>query len=62
MDAAHMLIAEAVTKLASEMPAAYVEALACALQVGPVSKALAVPDNPDFISNRGNTALSDEHR
>jgi phosphatidylserine/phosphatidylglycerophosphate/cardiolipin synthase-like enzyme len=46
MDAAHMLIAEAATKLACEMPAAYVEALACALQSGPTSKAQAVQGIP----------------
>src|SRR5262245_42046967 len=34
MDAAHMLIAEAATRLAGEMPATYIEALACALQPG----------------------------
>jgi hypothetical protein len=46
MDASHMLIVEAATRLASEMPAAYVEALASALQSGPVSKAQAVQDIP----------------
>src|SRR2546421_4906674 len=46
MDPAHTLIAEAATRLASEMPAAYVEALACALQTGPVSKAQAVQGIP----------------
>jgi phosphatidylserine/phosphatidylglycerophosphate/cardiolipin synthase-like enzyme len=46
MDAAHMLIAEAATRLASEMPAAYIEALACALQSGPPSKAQAVKGIP----------------
>jgi phosphatidylserine/phosphatidylglycerophosphate/cardiolipin synthase-like enzyme len=46
MDAAHTLIAEAATRLASEMPAAYVEALAGALQGGPVSKAQAVQGIP----------------
>lgn len=46
MDLAHILIAEAATRLASEMPAAYVEALAGALQTAPASKALAVQDIP----------------
>jgi phosphatidylserine/phosphatidylglycerophosphate/cardiolipin synthase-like enzyme len=46
MGAAHTLIAEAATRLASEMPAAYVEALACALQGGPASKAQAVQGIP----------------
>lgn len=41
-----MLIAEAATRLASEMPATYVEALACALQTGPANKALAVQGIP----------------
>ncbi len=41
-----MLIVEAATRLASEMPAAYVEALACALQGSPVSKPQAVQDIP----------------
>ena len=42
MDSAHMLLAEAATRLSSDMPAAYVEALACALQSGPASKAQAM--------------------
>jgi hypothetical protein len=46
MDASHMLIDEAATRLASEMPTAYVEALASALQSGPVSKAQAVQGIP----------------
>jgi phosphatidylserine/phosphatidylglycerophosphate/cardiolipin synthase-like enzyme len=46
MDASHMLIVEAATNLASEMPAAYVEALASALQAGPASKAQAVQGIP----------------
>src|SRR5436305_1139106 len=46
MDAAHTLIAEAATRLASEMPAAYVEALACAFQSDPVSKSQAVQGIP----------------
>ena len=46
MDAAHMLIAEAATRLASEMPAAYVEALAGALLTGLASKAVAVQGIP----------------
>ena len=46
MDTAHTLIAEAATKLACEMPAAYVEALACAIQSGPVTKAQAVQGIP----------------
>src|SRR5215472_6975899 len=46
MDLAHTLIAEAATKLASEMPAAYVEALSCALHGGPSSKAQAVQGIP----------------
>lgn len=46
MDAAHILIAEAATRLASEMPAPYVEALACAFQSGPASKAQAVQGIP----------------
>ncbi len=46
MDPAHTLIAEAATRLASEMPAAYVEALACALHTGPASKAQAVQGIP----------------
>jgi phosphatidylserine/phosphatidylglycerophosphate/cardiolipin synthase-like enzyme len=46
MDLAHTLIAEAATRLASEMPAAYVEALACVLQTGPVSRAQAVQGIP----------------
>ncbi|HMF11330.1 MAG TPA: hypothetical protein VKE94_03465, partial [Gemmataceae bacterium] len=41
-----MLLAEPATKLSSEMPAAYVEALACALQSGPASKAQAVQGIP----------------
>lgn len=46
MDPAHMLIAEAATRLACEMPAAYVESLACALQIGSTSKALALQGIP----------------
>jgi phosphatidylserine/phosphatidylglycerophosphate/cardiolipin synthase-like enzyme len=46
MDTPHTLIAEAATRLASEMPAVYVEALACALQTGPPSKAQAVQGIP----------------
>src|SRR5262245_29456061 len=46
MDLAHTFIAEAATKLASEMPAAYVEALVCALRTGLASKALAVQGIP----------------
>jgi len=46
MDTAHTLIAEAATRLASEMPAAYVEALACALQAGQMSKPQAVQGTP----------------
>jgi phosphatidylserine/phosphatidylglycerophosphate/cardiolipin synthase-like enzyme len=46
MGPAHTLIAEAATRLASETPAAYVEALACALQGGPASKAQAVQGIP----------------
>jgi phosphatidylserine/phosphatidylglycerophosphate/cardiolipin synthase-like enzyme len=46
MDAAHMLVVESATKLASEIPAAYVEALACALQSGSASKAQAVQGIP----------------
>jgi phosphatidylserine/phosphatidylglycerophosphate/cardiolipin synthase-like enzyme len=46
MDPAHTLIAEAATKLASEMPAAYVEALAGAIQTDQVSKAQAVQGIP----------------
>src|ERR1700683_1073112 len=46
MDPAHMLIAEAATRLACERPAAYVEALALALQHGTPSKALAVQGIP----------------
>jgi phosphatidylserine/phosphatidylglycerophosphate/cardiolipin synthase-like enzyme len=42
MDTSHMQIVEAATRLASEMPAAYVEALASALLSGPASKAQAV--------------------
>src|SRR5205807_1036313 len=40
------LIAEATARLATKMPAAYVEALACALQNGPASKAQAVQGIP----------------
>jgi phosphatidylserine/phosphatidylglycerophosphate/cardiolipin synthase-like enzyme len=46
MDPAHMLIAEAATRLASEMPAAFVEALADTIQSGLVSKAQAVQGIP----------------
>lgn len=46
MDPAHTLIAEAAARLATEMPAAYVEALAGALQAGPASKAQAVQGIP----------------
>ena len=46
MDQAHTLIAEAATKLASEMPAANVEVLAQAIQSGQVTKALAVQSIP----------------
>jgi len=46
MDPAHTLIAEAATRLASETPASYVEALAAAVQAGPASKALAVQGIP----------------
>jgi phosphatidylserine/phosphatidylglycerophosphate/cardiolipin synthase-like enzyme len=46
MDTAHALIAEAATKLASEMPAATVEALAQAIQSAPASKAQAVQGIP----------------
>src|SRR5262245_15578447 len=46
MDSAHTLIAEAATRLASEMPAAYVEALAGALQCGPPTKAQAMQSIP----------------
>ena len=41
-----MLIAEAARRLACEMPSAYVEVLACALQSGPASKAQAVQGIP----------------
>jgi hypothetical protein len=46
MDPAHTLMAEAATRLASEMPSAYVGALACALQTGPVLKTQAVQGIP----------------
>jgi phosphatidylserine/phosphatidylglycerophosphate/cardiolipin synthase-like enzyme len=46
MDPAHTLIAEAATRLASQTPAAYVEALAAAVQAGPASKAQAVQGIP----------------
>jgi phosphatidylserine/phosphatidylglycerophosphate/cardiolipin synthase-like enzyme len=46
MNAAHGLIAEAATRLAGEMPAANVEALACALLSGPVTKAQVVQGIP----------------
>jgi phosphatidylserine/phosphatidylglycerophosphate/cardiolipin synthase-like enzyme len=42
MDTAHTLIAQAATKLSSEMPAAYVEALAQAIQAGSLTKPQAV--------------------
>lgn len=41
-----MLIAEAAVKLASEMPAAYAEALACVIQTAPTSKSLMVQGIP----------------
>ncbi len=46
MDPAHTVMAEAATRLASEMPAAYVEALAGALQTGSANKAQAVQGIP----------------
>jgi phosphatidylserine/phosphatidylglycerophosphate/cardiolipin synthase-like enzyme len=46
MDTAHTRIAEAVTRLASEMPAAYVEALAQAIQSGPATRGQAVQGIP----------------
>lgn len=46
MDAAHALIAEAATKLAAEVPAPYVEALAAAVQAGTGAKAQAVQGIP----------------
>jgi phosphatidylserine/phosphatidylglycerophosphate/cardiolipin synthase-like enzyme len=46
MDIAHTLIAEAAVKLASEMPAATVEALAQVIQAAPVSKVQAVQGIP----------------
>jgi phosphatidylserine/phosphatidylglycerophosphate/cardiolipin synthase-like enzyme len=46
MGPAHTLMAEAAARLATEMPAAYVEALACALQGWPASKAQAVQGIP----------------
>lgn len=46
MDPVHTLIAEAAARLATEMPATYVEALACAVQSGPASKTQAVQDIP----------------
>lgn len=46
MDTAHTLIAQATTKLASEMPAAYVEALAQAIRDGSLNKAQAVQGIP----------------
>jgi phosphatidylserine/phosphatidylglycerophosphate/cardiolipin synthase-like enzyme len=46
MDSAHAVIAEAAAKLASEMPAAYVESLACAIQSGQASRAHAVQGIP----------------
>src|SRR5438067_13380263 len=46
MSAAHRLIAEAATKLAGEMPAANVEALACAVLSGPATKAQVVQGIP----------------
>ena len=46
MDQAHTLIAEAATKLATEMPAANVEVLAEAIQTGQVTKASAVQAIP----------------
>jgi phosphatidylserine/phosphatidylglycerophosphate/cardiolipin synthase-like enzyme len=42
----HTLIAEAAVRLASEMPQAYVEALALAIQTGPLTKAQAVQGIP----------------
>jgi phosphatidylserine/phosphatidylglycerophosphate/cardiolipin synthase-like enzyme len=46
MNSAHTLLAEAATRLASQTPAVYVEALATALQAAPVSKAQAVQGIP----------------
>src|SRR5262249_60644286 len=46
MNTAHRLIAEAATRLAGEMPAANVEALACAVLSEPVTKAQVVQGIP----------------
>ena len=46
MSAAHQMIAEAATRLAGEMPAANVEALACAVLSEPVTKAQVVQGIP----------------
>jgi phosphatidylserine/phosphatidylglycerophosphate/cardiolipin synthase-like enzyme len=46
MSAAHRLIAEGATRLAGEMPAANVEALACAVLSSPVTKAQVVQGIP----------------
>jgi phosphatidylserine/phosphatidylglycerophosphate/cardiolipin synthase-like enzyme len=46
MNTAHRLIAEAATRLAGEMPAANVEALACAVLSGPVTNAQVVHGIP----------------
>jgi phosphatidylserine/phosphatidylglycerophosphate/cardiolipin synthase-like enzyme len=46
MDDAHALIAEAATRLAAELPAAHVEALAAAVQVGPGPPVQAVQGIP----------------